>query len=259
MEEKKKVILTGIVFILVVAAVIIVYYLVTHKQTQEPTEVADIVEEKPLEKAEQEKIESEPVEPIDITLEESDGVLRGFLENITSDPRFTGWMRMDHLIKNFVAAVDNIAHGLSPRKQINFFEPEGEFLVEKKEDYYIIDRDTYKRYNPVANVFSSIDTGKSVQLYRRFRSLIQEAYEELGYPDVNFDETLERAIKELLDVPLIEEDIVLMSKVKSFELQDPELENLSQAQKHLLRMGPDNIRKIQSKLRELLAGFKNKP
>jgi hypothetical protein len=32
---------------------------------------------------------------------------------------------------------------------------------------------------------------------------------------------------------------------------DPELESLSQAQKHLLRMGPENILRIQSKLREL--------
>ncbi len=257
MEEKKKVILTGIVFILVVAAVIIVYYFFTHKKAPEATEVAEILEEEPLEKVQQEETEPEPVEPIDITLEESDSVLRGFLESISTDPRLSKWMGTDHLIKNFVAAVDNIAHGLSPRKQIDFFEPAGEFLVEKKEDRYYIDKDTYKRYDPVANVFSSIDTGKSVQLYRRFKPLIQEAYEELGYPDIDFDETLERAIKELLAVPIIEEDIMLISKVKSFELSDPELENLSQAQKHLLRMGPDNIRNIQNKLRGLLAEFKN--
>lgn len=256
MEEKKKVLLTGIVFILVVAAVIIVYYLATHNKAPEATDVAEIVEEEPLEKVDQKKTEREPVEPIDATLEESDDVLRGFLENITSDPRFAKWMMTDHLIKNFVAAVDNIAHGLSPREQVDFFEPEGEFLVEGKEDLYIIDEDTYKRYNPVANVFESIDTGKSVQLYRRSRPLIQEAYKELGYPDADFDDTMERAIRELLAVPLIEEDIVLISKIESFELHDPELENLSQAQKHLLRMGPDNIRKIQNKLRELLAGLK---
>ena len=32
---------------------------------------------------------------------------------------------------------------------------------------------------------------------------------------------------------------------------DTELEGLSQAQKHLLRMGPENILRINSKLREL--------
>jgi hypothetical protein len=31
----------------------------------------------------------------------------------------------------------------------------------------------------------------------------------------------------------------------------PELEGLSRAQKHLLRMGPGNVRVIQAKLREL--------
>jgi hypothetical protein len=32
---------------------------------------------------------------------------------------------------------------------------------------------------------------------------------------------------------------------------DPDLENLTAAQKHLLRMGPENIRVIQAKLREI--------
>ena len=243
-------VLTGVVFILAVAAVIIVYYLATHKKAPEATEVAEIVAEEPLEKVDQEKTEPEPVESIGATLEESDDVLRGLLEDITSDPRFAKWMMSDHLIKNFVAAVDNIAHGLSPREQVKFFEPEGGFLVEEKEDLYIIDEDTYKRYNPVANVFESIDTGTSVLLYRRSKPLIQEAYKELGYPDADFDDTLERAIKELLAVPLIEEDIALISKIKSFELHDPELENLSQAQKQLLRMAPANIRTIQNKLED---------
>lgn len=34
-------------------------------------------------------------------------------------------------------------------------------------------------------------------------------------------------------------------------LVDPDLENLSLAQKHLLRMGQDNVRTIQAKLREM--------
>jgi len=251
MEEKKKVILTGALFILIVVAVVLIYYLVTHKKSSDVPETLEIIEEEPVKLPEKEKSESELIEPLNVTMEESDKVLRDFLGDISSDPRLSEWMRMDHIIKSFVAAVDNIANGLSPRKQVNFFEPKGEFLAEKKGEHYIIDEDSYKRYDPVANVFDSINTNESVILYHRFKPLIQKAYEELGYPDKDFDNTLKRAIKELLAVPVLEEEIVLISKLKSFELYDSELEGLSQAQKHLFRMGPENIRKIQQKLREL--------
>ena len=251
MEEKKKVIWTGIVFVLLVAAVIIIYYLATHKKSPEVPETPEIIEEKPMKLPEQETVKDEPVEPIDIPLEESDEFIRGIIDNISSDPRISEWIKIDHLIKKFVAAVDNIANGLSPRKQVVFFEPKGEFLVKKKEEKYIIDEDSYKRYDPVANAFSSLDTKETVNLYQRFEPLIQEAYKELGYPDKDFNETLNRAIKELLAVPVVEDDILLISKLKSFELADSELEEMSQAQKHLFRMGPENIKKIQHKLREL--------
>jgi hypothetical protein len=79
---------------------------------------------------------------------------------------------------------------------------------------------------------------------------MQEAYKDLGYPDTDFDTTLIRAIVEMLQVPVVK-DILLEKKVVSYAMVDPELEGLSQAQKHLLRMGPENILRIQSKLRDL--------
>ncbi|GAH52328.1 unnamed protein product, partial [marine sediment metagenome] len=66
-----------------------------------------------------------------------------------------------------------------------------------------------------------------------------------------FDKTLTVAIVELLKAPVVEGDILLEAKVVSYKMADPELENLSEAQKHLIRMGPENVRKIQAKLREI--------
>ncbi len=39
--------------------------------------------------------------------------------------------------------------------------------------------------------------------------------------------------------------------VDAYEFVDPALESLSPAQKHLLRMGPDNARLVREKLREI--------
>jgi len=80
---------------------------------------------------------------------------------------------------------------------------------------------------------------------------IEEAYKDLGYPDTEFGNTLKKAVMELLKVPVVEENIKLQKKVVTYMLANPEFENLSAAQKHLLRMGPDNMRLIQGKLRTM--------
>ena len=79
----------------------------------------------------------------------------------------------------------------------------------------------------------------------------------MGYPDEDFNATLEKAISNLLETPIVEKRIYIEKDVVTYIMTDPDLENLNSAQKHLLRMGPDNMRVIQSKLREiaLLMGF----
>ena len=61
----------------------------------------------------------------------------------------------------------------------------------------------------------------------------------------------ERAIVEMLRVPVVEGDIELAPSGIVYGFVDPRLEGLSAAQKHLLRMGPQNVRTIHGKLREI--------
>jgi len=62
---------------------------------------------------------------------------------------------------------------------------------------------------------------------------------------------LRKAMVELLEVPVIKENLKLEKKVVTYTMVDSDLESLSFAQKHLLRMGPDNVRVIQGQLRVL--------
>ena len=98
---------------------------------------------------------------------------------------------------------------------------------------------------------SALDATGTARLYLTLKPRILEAYGELGYPGGDFDRVLERAIGELLDVPVIEGDIALRQKVISYAYVDQKLESLSPAQKHLLRMGPRNVQAVQAKLREI--------
>ncbi len=73
----------------------------------------------------------------------------------------------------------------------------------------------------------------------------------MGPPTADFDPVLEGAIVELLKVPVVQGDVELAPSGIVYSFVDPKLEELSAAQKHLLRMGPQNIQAVQKKLREI--------
>jgi hypothetical protein len=250
MEEQKKVILAGIIFIVLIVAAASVYYFFIYSKPEKPAETSEVVQEQPVveEKVQQEE---EKIEPIEVSLDESDDLVRKLAAELSSHPRLAMWLMSEELIRKFVAAVDNIANGQSPLPQIDFFKPEGDFKAVEEVGEYFIDPASYKRYDLVAEVFASLDSEGTVRLYKQLTPTIQEAYKDLGYPDMDFDDTLKKAMMELLKVPVINEKIQLEKKVVTYTLVDSDLESLSLAQKHLLRMGPDNVRVIQRQLRAM--------
>ena len=186
-----------------------------------------------------------------VALDNSDDLVRQLAKEISSHPRIGLWLQGKDLIRRFVAAVDNIANGLSPRAHIDFFIPPGDFVALKKGNVLIADPEGYGRYDTVADVFVSLDVKQCVSLFRALKPLCQEAYRDLGYPDQDFEQTFLKAIIELLQTPVVEGDVVLEKAVLNYVMTDPELESLSDAQKHLLRMGPESVGAIQAKMREI--------
>lgn len=248
-EAKKGLFSRVLVILLILAAAGAVYYFLIYKKTDRGKGGAEAppaaVQDKELPFPAATDASRPPV-----GLDQSDDFVRQLAKEISSHPRIAQWLQSKDLIRRFVAAVDNIANGLSPRAHIDFFEPPGELAVLKKGNFYIADPNGYGRYDTVADVFVSLDVKQCTSLFRALKPLCQEAYRDLGYPDQDFEQTFLRAIVELLETPVVEGDIVLEKAVLNYVMLDPELESLSDAQKHLLRMGPDNVGAIQTKMRE---------
>ncbi len=251
MAEKVKVASIAITIIVLIAIAAGVYYFFIYEKPEEITPVQQVQEEQPAQVPVEELVIEEVPELIQVGLDESDDTIRNMAEELSSHPKAASWLLSKDLIRKFVGAVDNIANGLSPRSQIDFFTLEKNFKIIEKDGIYYADPEGYIRYNLVGGVFSSLDSEGWVQLYEQSALLIQEAYADLGYPEEDFNKTLAAAIVELLKAPVVEGAILLEAKVVSYTMADPELENLSEAQKHLIRMGPENVRKIQAKLREI--------
>ncbi len=256
MEEQKKVMLAGVIFIVLILVAAAVYYFFIYSKPQKATEKIEAAQEQPIVEEKVSK-EEEKIEPIDVRLDESDGLVRKLAGELSSHPKLALWLMSDELIRKFVGAVDNIASGHSPAPQIDFFKPEGDFKAFDETGEYFIDPESYKRYDMVAEVFATLEPEGTVRLYRQLTPAIQEAYKDLGYPDADFNDTLKKAMMELLKVPIVNENIELEKKVVTYTMIDADLEKLSPAQKHLLRMGPDNVRVIQRQLRAMamILGF----
>jgi len=250
MEENKKVVITVVAFFGIVAVVIALYFLVLRKKPEEPAEQVEITQEIPIQ---EEKVEEELQipDPLEVNLNDSDDVVRLRGVELSSHSALTQWLKSKDLIRSFVAAVDNIASGETPRTHITFFKPDGEFDVVVRDGIIFIDPASYKRYNLVADVFSSLNPKATVRLYWLLSPTLQEAYKELGYPNKVFQKTLVMAMAEMLKVPILDQNIEVEQEVVAYKIVDPRLESLNPTQKHLLRMGPENVEIIQAKLREL--------
>ena len=189
--------------------------------------------------------------PEGVTLKTSDVAVRQLVAGLSKNPKLVSWLAHEDLVRRFVASVYNIAHGKSPRAHIAFMRPQDPFKVKKKNGELVTDPGSYRRYDLAAEVFSSIDTQGAVQALQELRPLTDQAFGEIARPGETFQQTLYDAIAELLRTPEVAPDAPLEEKVVTYRYVDPKLEALSDAQRHLLRMGPSNVRRVKSKLREL--------
>ena len=251
----------AIAILAILAAVAALYYFVFMKKPEPPAEPAAAIET--VAPAEAPEASAGPgLEPLafpPVPLNASDDAVREFAAALSVDPAFAKWLLTKDLIRRFVVSVDNVANGLSPRSHIDFFTPQGAFRVARTSEGTFVDRTSYARYDPVVRVALSLDATAAARLYRALDPLLQEAYNELGYPGVDFDDTLVRAMAELLEAPVVEGTIRLEQKVLSYAMTDPDLEALSSAQKQLLRLGPDGVRAVHKKIQELAAALEIAP
>lgn len=184
-------------------------------------------------------------------LVDSDPWLREVVGQISNHPQLAEWLVTPELIRGFVVVVDNVAEGLTPRKHLKMAAPTKKLTAGEVDGKVFIDPASYQRFDLLVDVIDSLDTEGTAELYRAIRPMCEQAYQDLGYPGDGFDATLNRAIQRVLAVPVVNGPIELESKVTAYQFADPALEDLSPAAKQFLRLGPDNLQRLQTKLRAL--------
>lgn len=198
--------------------------------------------------------EPEPVEPAFVLplLNASDGLIRDGLVSLSRHEGMNQWVAVNDLIRKFVGFTNGVSEGRVVRNPVEILAPRGKFLVSQiDEETYSIDPKSYDRYDLFVNIFESLDSEGTAELYVLVLPLLDQAYSELGLPNGSMNNTLFAAIGRLLEVPVIAGEVRLTQPVVMYEFEDSALERLSPAQKQVIRMGPINTQRLQRKLSEI--------
>ncbi|NDP48853.1 MAG: DUF3014 domain-containing protein [Sulfuriferula multivorans] len=181
------------------------------------------------------------------------------LADLLGRKALVSFFQLDEFPRRFVATVDNLGRSYAPPMLWPIHPTAGRFTVEERDGGPVISADNSLRYMPLVLLAEAVDTAGAVDLYIRLYPLLQQAYEELGYPKRYFNDRL----IEVIDLLLVTPDAAYPMKVRltevkgsvpsvrpwvRYELADPALESLSAGQKILLRVGPVNQRRLKAKL-----------
>ena len=186
-------------------------------------------------------------------LADSDGPLGAAVATLLKSATLPELFYPDRLAHRWVATIDNL-----PREQVaaevRALRPPGGPLATRGEDASLaIAPDNAARYARYMELLAAVDVGQAAALYRRFYPLLQQAYEDLGYPGQYFNDRVVAVIDHLLATPDVAEPIRLVHPSVMYKFADPKLESLSAGQKAMLRIGRDNAAAVKAKLRALRA------
>jgi hypothetical protein len=245
----------------------------TDQETPEPVAVVEAVEEtviepaelppapdipvppKPAPVAEAPAEIEEPVAPPLPPLAASDELVREQLAAAGIGPNLAQLDGSQNLVATSAALIDGFSRGIVLRKLLPVARPSEGFTVEQRGERTFMNPASYRRYDNYAEAIATIDAGVVVDNFHRLRPLYEQAYAQLGLKPEEFDNAVIRMLDRVLATPEIEQPIELTRKSVMYRYADPQLEQLSAVQKQLLRMGPDNIRRIKAQARIIRSGL----
>jgi hypothetical protein len=187
-------------------------------------------------------------------LEESDSIVLKSLGEIVGQGAVERFLIREALLEHFVATVDNLPRAKLPAKLRPLVSVPGRTFTRQRREgipSVLLSEVNYERYEPLVAAMRVASADRLAGLYLRYYPLLQTAYEELGYPQRDFNDRMIAVIDHLLEAPDVKGPIELVRPKVFFEFADSELEALSAGHKVLIRMGPKNAAVVKEKLRQV--------
>ena len=186
-------------------------------------------------------------------LTDSDPFVFETLQTLQNGIALVNALAEDQIVRKFVVFVENISRGEFPQTGLPYKGLGQEMPVSEIDDnLFVMDQVAHSRFDQVVGTFVETDTDAAVIIYRMLSPLFQQAYAEIGFRNVSFDETLRAAINNVLRTTNMEGPYQLVKPSVMYLYADSSIENLAEVHKQLLRIGPENTSALKAKLREFL-------
>jgi hypothetical protein len=186
------------------------------------------------------------------SLRESDPVVMGAAADLVP-PAARDLLQTEDMVRRWVITVDALPRARLPQRLSPVQRVSGQMVAGGAPDAPALSQDNYARYEPYVALAESIDPQALVSAYRWLYPLFQQAYTEVVRPEGYFNDRLIEVIDHLLATPELPAEPELTRPSVTYRLADPDLEALSAGRKALLRMGPDNARRVKAVLARLRA------
>ncbi len=172
-------------------------------------------------------------------------------------PKLMQWMKSDNLINKFMVIANDFSQGIRSYDHLSFLGRNKPFSAVMDSKGYYLDPKSYQRFDSLVEAFSALNVREAMQVYQQFKPLLQDAYDEFGYPKgYEIEDVLNKAIAKILDTPIILDRIPLVRRTTIYyKYADANIEKLDPVQKQFIRMGPENTKKVQIKLRQFASAI----
>lgn len=212
----------------------------------EPENSAEAAQQVP---AETTPIVTAPQLPPLPALDESDKAVTADLLALKWKAGLAALFNQEDMIRHFVVTVDNVAQGQLVAGHQVLVAPKGAYLVDTlSDDRFQVTEDNAQRYEPYIQLLESVPARQLLALKQRYQPLLDEAFAELGYPDITFDQRLRQALDVLLSTPSVPPAELARPSVM-YTYADPALEALPEAQKQVLRLSASQQQRFKATLK----------
>lgn len=167
-------------------------------------------------------------------------------------PKLGQWLLPKEQLRKWVMTVDLLAEGKLPKRYRPVDFPMEKFAAEANGNTQQLSDTNFQRMQPIVNTVISIDPSKLANYYKDWLPILEKAYSELGKKG-SFDQRVQSAIDQVLNGDQLDSPPVLSRPSVLFEYASESLEQASDVEKILWRMGPENSGKIQFFLRDFRA------
>lgn len=182
-------------------------------------------------------------------VEQSDPPILESLLGLASRETLGQFFNLQDYARRFVVTVDHL-----PRQQVpaqwNAVRPIPDaFAVAHDGERITLGAENFRRYDAFVRFLESIDPKAAVKVYLRFYPLLQQQYQELGFPQGHLNDRVVAAIDDMLTAPEVSGPIRLVQPKVQYRFEDPLLESLSAGRKIMIRIGPENAARLKQVLR----------